>query len=181
MSSVRLPVTPVAIPAIDTARLTLRGHRLEDLEDVAAMWGDSEVVRHIGGRPFTHEESWSRLLRYVGHWALLGFGFWVVREKATGRFVGEVGFADFKRDMEPSLDGLPEAGWVLAPWAHGQGYASEAVGAALTWADANFGGRGLACIIDLGNVASIRVAAKAGFREVARSLYKGDLVIVFRR
>jgi hypothetical protein len=34
---------------------------------------------------------------YIGHWALMGFGYWVIEEKATGEFVGDVGFADFKR------------------------------------------------------------------------------------
>ncbi len=66
------------------------------------MWADPEVTRYIGGKPLTEEESWARLLRYVGHWSLLGFGYWVVEEKTTGNFIGEVGFADYKRDL-PSL------------------------------------------------------------------------------
>jgi RimJ/RimL family protein N-acetyltransferase len=61
----------------------------------------------------------------------MGFGFWVVREKSTGRFVGEVGLANFRRDIEPSLGESKEAGWVLSPWAHGKGFATEAVRAAL--------------------------------------------------
>ena len=64
----------VLVPELETPRLSLRGHRVEDLEDCAAMWGDPQVTRHIGGRPSTKEEVWSRLVRYVGHWALLGFG-----------------------------------------------------------------------------------------------------------
>jgi RimJ/RimL family protein N-acetyltransferase len=59
-----------------------------------------------------------RLLRYVGHWAVLGFGYWVVEEKASGEFVGETGFADYRREMKPSLDGAPEIGWVLTPRFH---------------------------------------------------------------
>jgi RimJ/RimL family protein N-acetyltransferase len=38
--------------------------------------------------------------------------------------------------MQPSLGSAPEAGWVMAPRAHGKGYATEAVRAALAWADA---------------------------------------------
>ena len=38
-----------------------------------------------------------------GLWSLLGFGYWAIEEKAAGGFVGELGFADFKRDIEPSL------------------------------------------------------------------------------
>jgi RimJ/RimL family protein N-acetyltransferase len=164
--------------AIDTDRLTLHGHRLEDLDEAVAMWSDPKVVRHIGGKPFTRQETWTRLLRYVGHWQLLGWGYWVVRERTSGRFVGEVGFADFKREIEPSLEGLPEAGWVLAPWAHGRGFATEALRAAMTWGASHIGSGRTVCIIDPDNVASIRVATKCGFREVARTTYLGDPTIL---
>ena len=65
------------------------------------MWGDPAVARFIGGKPFTREEVWARILRYVGHWTLMGFGFWAIEEKATGDFIGEVGLADFQRDLDP--------------------------------------------------------------------------------
>jgi hypothetical protein len=42
---------------------------------------------------------------------LLGFGYWVVEEKTSGgKFAGEVGFADYKRDMQSSVKELPEIG-----------------------------------------------------------------------
>ena len=87
------------IPVIETKRLRLRGHRLDDFGDVAAMWADANVTKQLRDQPFTREESWTRLLRYVGHWALLGFGYWVVEDKQTGQFLGEVGFADYERDL----------------------------------------------------------------------------------
>ena len=168
-------------PAIDTERLTLRGHTLADFADCAAMWADPDVTRHIGGRPSTEEEAWTRLLRYVGHWTLLGFGYWVVRDKASNRVVGEVGFADFKRAMDPPLDGAPEIGWVLATWAHGNGFATEAARAAVRWGEARFGAVRTVCIIDPDNVASIRVAEKCGYTEALRTTYKGHPTILFRR
>jgi RimJ/RimL family protein N-acetyltransferase len=143
------------------------------------MWGNAEVARFIGGRPSTLEEAWSRLLRYAGLWSLLGFGYWAVERRADGRFVGDVGFADFRRDIVPSMDGVPEMGWALSPSLQGQGYASEAVAAALAWADARFPAS--ACIIDPLNAPSIRVAQKAGFRELAQTEYRGDPTIMYRR
>src|ERR1700689_3125008 len=113
------------VPVLETERLTLRGHRLDDFPASAAMWADPIVTRHFG-KSFTEEEAWTRFLRYVGHWALLGFGYWVVEEKATGIFAGEIGFADYKRNVEPSLKDVPEIGWVLATQAQGRGYATEA-------------------------------------------------------
>lgn len=145
------------------------------------MWADPVVTRYIGGRVFTPEEVWARLLRYAGHWTWLGYGYWAIEEKSTGAFIGELGFADYKREMEPSLEGTPELGWVLATRAHGQGFATEAVLAAIAWGDANFVDRRTVCIIDPGNAASMRVAAKAGYREVQRTTYKGNPTILYYR
>lgn len=179
MPSPRLP--PQAAPVIETDRLRLRGHRIDDLDDSAALWGDPIVTRFIGGRPSTREETWARLLRYAGLWALLGFGYWAVEDRADGGFIGDIGFADFKRDISPSMDGLLEIGWVLSPRVHGKGYATEAVAAALAWGDARFGKTPTVCIIDPDNLASIGVALKSGYSEIARTTFRGDPTIMYRR
>ncbi len=168
-------------PLVESERLTLRGHRIDDFDDCFAMWSDANVTHFIGGRPSTREETWGRLLRYIGHWQAMGYGYWIVEERSSGRFVGEVGFADMKREITPSLDGMPEIGWALVPAAQGQGLASEAVKAALAWGDANFGGRKTACMIDPDNAPSIRVAEKCGYREFARTTYRGLPSILFQR
>ena len=162
------------VPVIATDRLTLRGHRVDDHAACTRLWADPEVVRYIGGRVFSAEESWAKLLRYAGLWSLLGFGYWAIEEAQSGRFVGELGFADFKREIEPSLGGRPELGWALASTAHGKGYATEAVRGALAWGDARFGATGTICLIHPDNAASLRVAAKAGYREWRRTTYKGQ-------
>jgi RimJ/RimL family protein N-acetyltransferase len=172
---------PGVAPVIETARLRLRAHRMNDLAECAAMWGDPAVTRYIGGRPFTREEVWARLLRYAGHWNWLGYGFWVLEEKATGRFAGELGFADFKRDIQASLEGAPEIGWVLATRVQGQGYATEGVRAAVAWGDTQAGWTRTACLIHPENRGSIRVAEKCGYRERDWALYKGQPAIVFDR
>ena len=145
------------------------------------MWASPIVTLHIGGRPFTTEESWSRLLRYAGHWSFLGFGYWAVVERGSNRFVGEVGFADFHRDITPSFDGAPEAGWVLAPWSYGQGFATEALAAATAWIDAARDPDRTVCIIDPENAASIRVAHKCHYVEWQKTAYHGSEVIAFQR
>jgi RimJ/RimL family protein N-acetyltransferase len=167
-------------PTIETERLVLRGYRIEDFPQVAAAWADPEVVRYIG-RPSTEEESWARLLRNVGLWPMLGYGYWAATEKGTGRYVGDVGFADFKREIEPSLKGVPEIGWVLARWSHGRGYATEAAQAALRWLESALGSQRTVCIIDEQNRASARVAEKCGYRELARTQYKGSSVVMLER
>jgi RimJ/RimL family protein N-acetyltransferase len=170
-----------AIERIETHRLILRGHTLEDFEALHAMWTEPDVYRYITGRPSTREESWSRLLRYIGHWTLLGYGYWVVEERATAAFVGEMGFADFHRDMDPPLEGRPELGWILKKSAHGKGYATEALTAIAAWGDAHFGEKETACMIAPENTASIRVAEKIGFVEKLQTTYKGEPTLIFYR
>jgi RimJ/RimL family protein N-acetyltransferase len=169
------------IPTLTTARLTLSAPQLSDFEDSKAMWGDPVVVRHVGGRAFTEEESWTRLMRARGLWEVLGFGYWAVRETSTGRYVGEVGFADLRRELTPSLYDLPEMGWVLAAWAHGHGFGTEAVRAGLAWIDETLAPPVVPCIIDADNGASLALAAKVGFRIKTHATYKGSPIVVMER
>jgi RimJ/RimL family protein N-acetyltransferase len=171
----------VTAPAIETARLRLREHRREDFASCAAMWSQPEVTRYIGGRPFTEEETWARFLRYTGHWVVVGFGYWVIEDRETGTFLGEAGFADFKRDIEPRIDGTPEVGWVLTPGAHGKGYATEAVRAVLAWGEMKANFQRTVCLINPENAPSIRVALKCGFAEYCRTTYHQQDTILFER
>jgi RimJ/RimL family protein N-acetyltransferase len=165
-----------------TPRLTLGPHEVEDFEDMLRTWREPAVVEHFGGVPSTPEEVWARLLRYGGLWPLLGFGYWRVRESDSGRFVGEVGLAEFRRDLTPSLIGAPEAGWVVASWAHGKGYAREATEAMMTWVDSALGAPRTVCLIHPANAPSLRLAGRLGFTRFAETLYKGrDAVLLERR
>jgi RimJ/RimL family protein N-acetyltransferase len=161
----------VEIPTLTTERLTLRGHRAGDFPDCFAMWSDPAVTRYIGGKPSTQQQSWMRMLTYIGHWNFLRFGYWAVEEKATGSFVGDLGFADFRRTTIPSMSGAPEMGWAIAPAFHGQGYATEAGLAALAWADAHFDSPRTVCMIDGENAGSMRLAQKFGFETFERAVY----------
>lgn len=168
------------IPTLETERLILRGYRLDDFPACAAMWADPEVVRFIGGQPSTQEQAWARMLRYLGHWELLGYGFWAIALRATGELVGEIGAADFKRDVTPPI-GNVETGWVLARRAHGNGYATEALRAVLGWLDVKFPGKPSVCVIDAANVASFGVATKCGYAPIGSRTYHGDAITVFQR
>lgn len=169
------------VPVLETARLRLRAHRPDDHAACTALWADPDVTRHIGGRPFSAEETWRRMLASLGLWSMLGYGYWAVEEKAAGRYVGDIGFGDFRREIEPSLVGMLEFGWVLSPAVHGMGYASEAVAAATAWAAAHLPQKPAVCIIAPENAASIRVAEKAGFHPWRQTSYHGEPTLVLRR
>jgi RimJ/RimL family protein N-acetyltransferase len=168
-------------PVIETERLRLRPHEVNDFADCVAMWSDPAITRHTIGSPSPPQRTWQRILAYRGHWTLLGFGYWAVEEKATGRFIGEMGFAEFKRDIKPSIEGMPELGWVWISEAHGKGYATEGLRAAVAWGDRHFGSARTVCIIHPENRASFRVADKLGYKELFRTSKDGEPEIVLQR
>lgn len=168
-------------PRLETPRLILRGHSVGDFGPSARMWADPSVVRHIGGRPSTREEAWFRLLRYAGLWRLLGYGYWVVEDKVTGAFLGEVGLADFQRDLTGTAPVAPEVGWVLAPAAQGRGIATEAMVGVLAWADRRLDAPSTACLLDPAHAASRRVAEKLGYVDAGVGYWRASQFRVMRR
>jgi RimJ/RimL family protein N-acetyltransferase len=167
-------------PTIETTHLRLRRHGLDDFPACRDMWADPRVTQFIGGRPLTQEEAWLKFQRNAGHWPLLGFGFWVVEEKSSGAFAGEVGISHFFRETQPPVENLREAGWVLSPAAQGKGYATEAVSAVLAWTDTRLPDPRTICLIHPENVPSLRVAEKCGFREWFRGTYHNEPCILFQ-
>lgn len=168
-------------PVIETERLILRGHRLDDLPHCIEMWSDPAVTRFIGGKPSTVQQTWFRLLQYIGHWSVMGFGYWAIEEKISGAFAGELGFADFKRDISESMNSAPEVGWALASRFHGKGFATEALRAALAWADQEAQWPRTVCLISSENLQSIKVAEKCGYREFERATLNERLTLFFER
>lgn len=81
------------IPTLTTERLRLRPFRQSDIDDYAGLNADPEVMRYIGGT-WDRGRSWRHLAFLIGHWQLGGSGMWAVEDRATGAFVGKIGFAE---------------------------------------------------------------------------------------
>lgn len=171
---------PTLAPVIETARLRLRPGRLSDKDTHVAMWADARVTRFIGGEPRAPDVSWGKFLSSAGLWPVMGFGYWVFADKDTDKLIGMGGLSYFGRGI-PELEGLPEVGWAFDADHWGAGYATEAMTAALGWADANLDAAEVRCIIEPGNAASERVAAKLGFRRIGESDALGDVVVIYGR
>lgn len=167
-------------PTLHTDRLTLRPHCAVDLSACHALWSDPAVVRFVGGAAQDRQAVWFRLLRYAGMWSLLGYGMWVVQDRATGAFLGEAGLLSAKRGIA-ALDGVPEAGWVFGPAAWGRGIATEAMQAVLDWADRALEADTIRCIIEPDNAASMKVAAKLGFLPYGQAELGGKPIHLFDR
>lgn len=150
---------------ITTERLILAPHKTADFDESAALWGNPETVKYIGGHTRPRSEVWTKLMYHKGHWETFGYGCYTLRHKETGQYLGEIGLNHFMRDSEPSYSSeMPEGGWVLDPTAQGKGYASEALKAILDKADS--GTRitnDICCLIDDDNLASRALAKKFGF------------------
>lgn len=170
---------PTLTPILTTDRLTLRGHRPDDFDALAAMWADPAVYGMIGGKPRAREDVWIRMLRSVGCWTVFGYGAWVVCDRTTGQVLGDMGLLESRRAIMPELT-VPEAGWTLIPAAQGKGYAGEAMRAILGWAEAQGIGR-TCCIIDPGNSASIRLAEKLGYGAPVEGIYHERPIRIFHR
>jgi RimJ/RimL family protein N-acetyltransferase len=152
-------LAPPNDPAIETERLILRRWRESDIEPNTAMLADPATARFItsDGKAVTDPfVGWRNAAIMAGHWALHGFGIFVVEEKQTGRYVGRVG------PWSPA--GWPgfEVGWGIARDFRGKGYAVEAARASIDWAFARFDLDRIIHCIDRENVASQAVARRLG-------------------
>ncbi|HEY5337033.1 MAG TPA: GNAT family N-acetyltransferase [Rhizomicrobium sp.] len=167
---------------IETDRLILREHRLADFTAYAAMRADPLVMKYMGkGDLLSEEEAWAKFLATAGHWNTVGYGTWAVEEKVSGDLIGGLGFAEKKRPPEHPASGAPEMGWSFAAAAHGKGFASEALDAALAWGRDFFGAERTVCVISTDNAASIRLAQRHGFRQFATATRHGLGRLVFER
>lgn len=166
---------------IETERLILRPYRAEDFDDVHALSAAAEMWLYSERGAMTPDESWARLLRHAGHWALMGYGIFAVEEKESGTVVGEAGFADFRRCLGPDFDPFPEASWTIRSEMQDRGYASEAERAAAEWLEAHRAPTATVCLIHRDNAPSLRVAEKLGFAPMRSVEYRGYPAILFKR
>ncbi|MGY0504642.1 GNAT family N-acetyltransferase [Luteimonas sp. e5] len=152
-----------AAPTLETERLLLRAWRIEDFERYFELMGDADATRYIGG-PGNRGAVWRRFLQMPGAWALQGFGMFAVEEKASGLWIGQAG------PWQPDGWTGTEVGYALHTDAQGKGYALEACRAAMDYAFDVLGWEQVIHNIDVGNIASQKVAQRLG----ARILYRID-------
>jgi len=141
------------IPTLTTDRLILRAPGPQDVPAFAAFYA-SDAARHVGG-PMSTSDTWRYLCQVLGHWAMRGYGRWIVTTRDDDTAIGLVG-------LHNPLD-WPEAevGWYI--WSgNGKGYASEAGRAARNHAYATLGWSTAVSMIAHGNDASVRVATALG-------------------
>jgi RimJ/RimL family protein N-acetyltransferase len=151
----------------DSARLTFREMSLDDLDDMALLLGDPEVMTYYP-RPKTREESAQWIYWNRGLYRTHGYGLWLLIA-ADGAFVGDCGLTPQVVDDVTEL----EVGYHVLPALQNRGYATEAAAAARDFARTVVGATRLIAIIHPDNRPSQRVAEKIGLRPEKRAVVHG--------
>ena len=151
IASTGMPVPP------PTPRLAFREMAADDLDDMAALLGDPQVMRYYP-HPRSREEAlawiaWNQRL-YREH----GFGLWLLTLRASGEFAGDCGLTPQQVDGVTEL----EVGYHVRAALQGRGLATEAAAACRDYARDVLGAGRLIAIIDPHNRPSQRVAEKLG-------------------
>ena len=158
-----------------TERLAFTEMTPDDLDDLAALLGDPEVMRYYP-RPKSGEEArawieWNQRL-----YQQEGFGLWRVTLRTTGEFVGDCGLTP------QSIDGATdiEVGYHVRADLQGHGYATEAAAACRDHARDHLHTRRLIAITHPDNTPSQHVAEKIGLSYERHSIARsGQPVAVY--
>ena len=142
------------VPTLTTDRLVLRAPRAEDFDGYAGFYASERSIWEDG--PLPREQAWAEFAAAAGAWVLRGFGSLSLTDRATGRYLGEVGL------YQPPHYPEAELGWILVAEAEGRGLAEEAARAVRDWARRERGLDRLVSYIDRGNRRSIRLAERLG-------------------
>ncbi len=160
------PATPMlTTPMLETPRFELWRPAATDLPGLCKLLSDAETRRYLGPARADPQSQFDRLMRNAGSWALHGYGTFAVRPRGRDEIVATCGIFHSRRGFDEALgmEDVPEAGWIVRADHLGRGVASEAMETVLDWFDREHGPRRVTCMIEQGNVASQRLAARLGF------------------
>src|SRR5215218_7588557 len=140
---------------LQTERLILRVPVPEDAGALAPMYADPEVMRYVGdGRTLTRSETELSVRRMIERWAVDGFGLFTTVRKKDATLIGRVGILIWNSETwEPTTRAQAsgstevEVGYTLGRDFWGQGYATEAAGAARDYALSDLGAERLIALI----------------------------------
>jgi RimJ/RimL family protein N-acetyltransferase len=148
---------------LETRRLILREMTRGDLDFVAEVLGDAEVMQHYP-KQYSRDEAEEWIARQTTHYATHGYGLWLAIEKASGRPVGMIGLVP--RHLEGRNES--EIAYLVHRLHWRQGLAVEAASAVRDYAFHRLGKPRVISLIRPENVPSQGVARKVGLRSEDR-------------
>lgn len=147
-------------PVLTGQRLRLRGPRVQDIDDVFALFSHAEVMRYWSSAPMRER------MQAEGKVEEMQDGFahresinWLLATRRDDRAIGSCTLYRFDTRHRRA-----EIGYALHPDWWGRGLATEAVGLALDWGFAALGLHRIEADIDPRNEASRRLLTGLGFR-----------------
>lgn len=160
---------------IETPRLLLRHFEEGDLEALASLLADPEVMRFSLGKQ-TLSQAQKTLQNFIKAPSEKCIVQFALVHKESGAFVGFCGI--FKQE----IDGFrfAELGYRLVRTFWGQGYAYEAAVAVKKHAEEKCGIHELYSIIEPENLRSIRLAENLGAKKWKETLYHGLKVHLYK-
>ncbi len=159
---------------LETDRLVLREVQYSDVDAIASLCGDEEVMRYFGGA-MPREQVWGEIMAYREEYRHKGYSFWAVRSKADGRLIGQCGLRC--RDVDGKQE--TEVGYMFARPYWGQGLATEAARAVLDYALGPLGLARVLALVDLGNERSLRLVERLGMQVAGKTEDHGREHAVF--
>lgn len=146
---------------LETEHLFFRPLTLDDLDDLAALYADPDVMYYFDG-PRTRDQARAQIETSRRFYADLGYHLWATIHREDDRFIGRCGL------LPQIIEGRPEVevAYMLARAYWGRGLGTEAARAIKQWAFREHGFPRVVSLIDPRNVASQRVALKNGMRYV---------------
>lgn len=157
---------------IITARLRLRPLRRDDLDALAEVYLHPLVMRWIGSH--TREDVEREIALQLHHQESLGWSFWAVEQRDTGRMIGDCGLQPLEH-RGPDV----ELGYDLAPDVWGRGLATEAARAVMKQAFGPLGVDHVVAVVNPDHVASQRVLEKAGLLRAGTRRAYGELMLLY--
>ena len=155
-----------------TARLTLRRPTAGDLPAIYTLHADPAACAHNPSDAVsTVAEARALYTRWDGQWRRSGYGYWTIWARGTSS--GPLGFCGVKPATLADREVL-NLFYRLAPAAWGRGFATEAARAVVAWADRHLTGWPVVARVRPANVASQRVAQRAGLVRAAHLDEAGD-------
>jgi RimJ/RimL family protein N-acetyltransferase len=143
---------------LETPRLVLRPLTLSDVGALHALVIDPDVRRFMcDGLVFPEARVRRAILDSIHGFRWRGFGFFALRAKDDGAFVGYAG-------LKPARGGAVELGAALSPRYWRGGLAAEACGAILGDAFGRLGVPRVVACTDAPNLRSLALIARLGFR-----------------
>lgn len=144
---------------LETGRLILRHLTPSDLDSLFALYRDPEVTRYIPDAPRTYEDAREELEWHMhGHRLRRELGLWATVLKETNAFIGRCGLLPWTIDAQDEV----EVAYLIGRAYWGQGLGTEAAQAVLDYGFERLHLPRLICLVEKGNLASIRVAEKIG-------------------